>query len=332
MSGGTESHVAPAGADRLDRFLATWPSIGTRRRAREAVESGKVSIDGRAVSPEEHGLPLPEGVVVAVAWNRPGSSRVVTRAERKLTEVGLRVLYEDADVVVVDKAPGMVVHPGAGHAQGTLVHALLHHVDDLSGVGGEERPGIVHRLDRGTSGLLVVAKHDRAHRALAEQFAEHSAHRTYLALTIGAPDRLTGTIRSELARDPKDRLRFASSETGMGKEAITHWRRLGTGRGLALVACRLETGRTHQIRVHLTEAGWPIAGDPLYRRRFAQPPAWLAPRLAPHRPLLHAWRLAFDHPSDGRRLVLEAPLPPDMADVLADAGIPAPTRDPFDRP
>lgn len=212
---------------------------------------------------------------------------------------------------MIDKAPGMVVHPGAGHPRGTLVNALLHHLDDLSGIGGAIRPGIVHRLDKGTSGLLVVAKTDQAHQCLAAQFADHSAGRTYLALCAGQPALDQGTLRSQLGRHPKHRVRFASVEHG--KEAITHWaveERLGT---ISAIRAVLDTGRTHQIRVHLSEAGWPLLGDPLYGR--ARAPASIRGLLPEDRPMLHARELRLRHP-DGRDLVFHAPLPPDMQAVL----------------
>jgi 23S rRNA pseudouridine1911/1915/1917 synthase len=232
------------------------------------------------------------------------------------------IVYQDADVAVIDKAPGMVVHPGAGNWDGTLVNALLFHLGGLSGCNGELRPGIVHRLDRGTSGLLVVAKHDVAHARLAAQFAEHSAGRTYLALCMGEPRESSGTIRSKLDRHPGDRLRFASRTDGRGKAAITHWEAVGYGRGMCLIQCRLETGRTHQIRVHLTEAGWPLAGDPLYKRGERPDPPWLKGHLPGQRPMLHAWKLRFAHPADGRPMAFEAPPPADFANAVDVCEIP----------
>ncbi len=316
------SGVAPKSA-RLDVVVVALAPELSRVAATRLVREGHVQVDGVVITRASETVQA--GTPVAIVLPPPVPTELVGE------DLPLRIVHEDADIIVIDKDPGMVVHPGAGHTHGTLVNALLHHVDDLSGVGGEERPGIVHRLDRGTSGLIVVAKHDQAHRALAAQFADHSAYRTYLGITLGIPDRLTGTITSSLARDPKDRLRFASTDSSFGKEAITHWRQLASGRGLALVACRLETGRTHQIRVQLTEQGWPLVGDPLYRRRFAQPPPWLSALVPPDRPMLHAWRLAFDHPSSGERMVLEAPVPADILAVLAAASMGAPKKDPFDR-
>jgi 23S rRNA pseudouridine1911/1915/1917 synthase len=217
----------------------------------------------------------------------------------------------------------MVVHPAAGHADGTLVNGLLHHIDDLSGIGGVQRPGIVHRLDRDTSGLLVVAKHDRAHQHLAAQFADHSARRRYLAVCLGTPSSLRGTVRSHLARHPKDRVRFATTELpGKGKHAITHWAIRGKGRGLALLEFELETGRTHQIRVHATESGWPLCGDPMYKRRGVRAPAWARSEGLDARTMLHAWRLRLVHPSNDTLVTFRAKPPTDFQALLDAAGIP----------
>ncbi len=236
-------------------------------------------------------------------------------------DLPLKIVYEDDDLVVVDKAAGMVVHPGAGHPDGTLVNALLHHVDGLSGIGGVERPGIVHRLDRGTSGLLVVAKHDVAHQHLAAQFADHSAARSYLALCLASPPAKRGRRETLLARHPRDRVRFASTHDDRGKRAVTHWQVLGEGRGLALVGCELETGRTHQIRVHLTELGCPLLGDSLYKQRRLCTPAWLEDVLWQGRVLLHAWRLRLVHPRTAALQEFRAELPPDFTEALSRAGI-----------
>ncbi len=219
----------------------------------------------------------------------------------------------------------MVVHPAPGHTSGTLVHALLHHLDDLSGIGGEQRPGIVHRLDRGTTGLLVVAKHDRAHRHLADQFARRVAGRTYLALCHGVPAADQGTIESELARHPRERVRMASTDRG-GRHAVTHWRVRARADGASLLQCRLQTGRTHQVRVHLSEQGWPLIGDGLYRRRACRLPPALRGIVDDTgvRPLLHAWQLRLIHPTSGEALSFDAPLPADLQAGLAALGIPRP--------
>jgi 23S rRNA pseudouridine1911/1915/1917 synthase len=241
------------------------------------------------------------------------------RADRAVPQdLPLRIVHEDAHLAVIDKAPGMVVHPSPGHPDGTLVNALLHHLDGLSGIGGVERPGIVHRLDKGTSGLLVVAKHDEAHQSLAAQFADKSAGRVYLALCLGQPEAEQGTVRSWLGRHPTDRLRWCSQPEGVGKHAVTHWAVEARAGTVTLVRCWLETGRTHQVRVHLSEQGWPLAGDATYKRRGKRPPARLAPHVDPEgqRPLLHAWQLSLTHPATGERCTWSAPPPDDYAAAL----------------
>jgi 23S rRNA pseudouridine1911/1915/1917 synthase len=240
-------------------------------------------------------------------------------------DLNLDIRYRDEHIAVVNKPAGMVVHPSRGHDRSTLVHGLMHAFDRLPVLGGEERPGIVHRLDKGTSGLMVVACTDQAHLHLQKQFADHSAGRHYLALALGVPDLEAGCIRSSLGRDPKDRFRFRSVEEG-GKEAVTHWRveerlaprkkgKLNT-HWVSAIRCRLETGRTHQVRVHLLEQNLPILGDPLYRSR-TQPPQWLHAMLSEiDHQLLHARRLELSHPVSGERMVFEVPPPPDFQQVL----------------
>jgi 23S rRNA pseudouridine1911/1915/1917 synthase len=302
---------------RLDLALVdTFPDL-SRSAAARLVREGHVRVDGAVAA-------RPSIVVeagAALALERPPPRRSGVEAEA----LPLRIVLEDEDLAVIDKEAGMVVHPAPGHAGGTLVNALLHHLDGLSGIGGEERPGVVHRLDRGTSGLLVVAKHDAAHRALAAQFATHTAGRTYLALVSGSPREGQGTIESELGRHPTDRVRQASVRSG-GRHAVTHWTRLGTAGTTSLLACTLETGRTHQVRVHLSEQGWPILGDALYARRGHKVPASLRGLVdeSGARPLLHAWILAFDHPRTGDRTVLTAPPPPDFAAALDALELPVP--------
>ena len=239
--------------------------------------------------------------------------------------LALPILYQDADVIVVDKPAGMVVHPAAGHADGTLVNALLHHVDDLSGIGGEKRPGIVHRLDRGTSGLLVVAKHDAAHDALAKQFQNREVEKEYLALAWG--EVMAGRrIDAPIGRDPVNRKKMSaatskaphdSNRIRRSREAVTrivaaeHF-----GRMLTLAQVAIHTGRTHQIRVHLSAIGHPVVGDPLYGGVHRRVPGDLRAVTHLDRPFLHAARLAFAHPSDGRRMEFESPLPGDLQRVL----------------
>ena len=291
---------------RLDKLLVRWLPDLSRARLQELIARGLVTVDGlpcrRATKPK-----LGQLVEIEI----PPPAPATPQAE----DIPLRIVYQDADIAVVDKPAGMVVHPAPGHASGTLVNALLHALDDLSGIGGELRPGIVHRLDKGTSGLMVVAKHDLAHRHLQAQFADHSAGRTYEALVLGGPDLDAGTIRSQLGRHPRDRMRFAS--VAEGKRAVTHWtveRRLER---CTLMVCKLETGRTHQIRVHLTEQGWPLLGDPLYGRGRTPPPAVRQALGEVDHQLLHARRLELEHPTTGERLVWEVPRPADFEAVLA---------------
>lgn len=294
-------------ADRLDKALAESLPDLSRSRVAALIKDGCVRVGDRVVERPSHGVR--PGETIAITLPPPVPDVAVPQ------DLPLRILYEDSAVVVVDKAAGMVVHPGAGHADGTLVNALLHHVGDLSGIGGVERPGIVHRLDRGTSGLLVVAKNDRAHRALSEQLADRTAGRRYLAIVHGVPTASAGTIRSHLGRDPRDRTRFCSvDDPESGRIAITHWRRMAAGRASALVLCKLQTGRTHQIRVHLTELGHPLVGDPTYRlagSRIDADARALVDQLD-GRPMLHAWRLSFVHPDSGERLSFVAPVPDDI--------------------
>lgn len=299
---------------RLDTVVAALVPDLSRSRIASLIREGAVSVDGTITRRPSTTVQPGARVVLDV----PAPVPVAAQPQ----DLPLSIVYQDEAIVVVDKAPGMVVHPGPGHADGTLVNALLHHVGDLSGIGGGLRPGIVHRLDRGTSGLVVVAKGDAAHRALARQFAERTAGRTYLALVHGSPSEEAGTIRSRLARHPTDRLRWASTEGEHGKPAVTHWRvrqRAGT---VSLLECELETGRTHQIRVHLSEAGWPLVGDGVYRRRGTRLPARLRSLVDPsgERPMLHAWRLRLLHPVTGEPMTFEADPPADMRAALEALG------------
>jgi 23S rRNA pseudouridine1911/1915/1917 synthase len=226
----------------------------------------------------------------------------------------LAILYDDADLVVVDKPAGMVVHPGAGHAQGTLVNALLHHVKDLSGIGGELRPGIVHRLDRGTSGVMVVAKNDAAHQELSRQFTLREVEKEYAALVWGVVQ-AGRRIESPIGRDPNDRQKM-SSRARHARHAVTRVTGAEHLRGVSLLTVAIHTGRTHQIRVHLSEIGHPIVGDPTYGGIRRHLPADLRALGRLERPFLHALRLAFAHPADGRMLEFTAPLAPDLQRVL----------------
>lgn len=303
---------------RLDAVVAVLAPDLSRARVAALVRDGAVTVDGQVVTRPSTRVAPGAHVIVAV----PDPVPLVAVAQA----LPLDIVFEDEDLVVVDKPAGMVVHPAPGHPDHTLVNALLHHVGDLSGIGGVQRPGIVHRLDRGTSGLLVVAKGDAAHQSLAAQFATKTAGRTYLALVLGAPAAERGTIVSHLARHPTDRMRWASTSGPHGKRAVTHWTvgaRAGT---VSLLTCELETGRTHQIRVHLTEQGWPLVGDRTYARRGAKLPASLRGIVDPEveRPMLHAWRLRLTHPRTGARLVLEAGVPLDFQAALDAVGVQIP--------
>jgi 23S rRNA pseudouridine1911/1915/1917 synthase len=226
----------------------------------------------------------------------------------------LDIVYQDTDLVVVDKPAGMVVHPAAGHASGTLVNALLHQVRDLSGIGGEARPGIVHRLDRGTSGLMVIAKHDRAHAELARQFHDREVEKEYVALVWGVVQ-AGRRIDLPIGRDPADRKKM-SARARRARTATTRVTKALHMPGVTLIHVAIATGRTHQIRVHLSAIGHPIVGDAVYGGLRRRVPGDLRPVLALERPFLHAGRLAFRHPADGRRMEFEAPLPRDLQIVL----------------
>jgi 23S rRNA pseudouridine1911/1915/1917 synthase len=262
-------------------------------------------VEGRSARPSQR---VRAGERIELNLPEPGAARLEPEP------IPLRVVHEDPDLIVVDKPAGLVVHPAPGHASGTLVHALLHHCRDLSGVGGELRPGIVHRLDKGTSGLIVAAKHDRAHRHLAEQFRAHSIEREYLALVRGRPRADAGSVDAAIGRHPTDRKRF-STRTARGRSARTHWKVELRFAEHTLLRVRLETGRTHQIRVHLASVGLPIAGDPVYGGRKPGAPAGLV------RPALHAALLGFEHPRTGERLRFSSELPEDLARVLAELSV-----------
>jgi 23S rRNA pseudouridine1911/1915/1917 synthase len=317
--------VAPedAGA-RLDRFLAERPELAdaqvSRTRIKALAEAGRVSVDGRPATGVSAKVVAGSEIVVEIPPAAP--------AEPAAEAIPLDIVYEDDAIIVIDKPAGLVVHPAAGHAAGTLVNALIAHCgDSLSGIGGVKRPGIVHRLDKDTSGLLVVAKTDRAHRGLAALFADHGRTmpfvREYLALVWGAPERRSGTIEAALGRHATQREKMAVVHGDRGKEAVTHWRLVesyGDRNGkpiAALVACRLETGRTHQIRVHMAHVGCPLIGDPVYATGFKTkekllPEAAREAAAALGRQALHAAILAFPHPVTGEELDFESPAPADF--------------------
>lgn len=237
-------------------------------------------------------------------------------SENEAQDLPLVIAYEDDDVIVVDKPAGLVVHPAAGNADGTLVNALLHHcAGQLSGVGGVARPGIVHRIDKGTSGLIIAAKNDVAHEGLAKQFADHSIVRRYQALVYGHPRPMAGSVDAAIARASANRKKMAVVPAGKGKHAVTHYKTLETMDHASLIECRLETGRTHQVRVHMTHIGHPLLGDPAYGRA-KKPISDLLKSLQFERQALHAAVLGFVHPKSGKSITLTSSIPPDMLELL----------------
>lgn len=311
----------PSGEERLDKALARlWPDL-SRSRLQRLIRDGHVRMAGLvvadpAIRPEEQ---------AAITLDMPPPAPASPEAE----PIPLAIVHEDEDVIVIDKPAGLVVHPGAGHGAGTLVNALLAHCGgSLSGIGGVARPGIVHRLDKDTSGLLVVAKTDRAHRSLSAQFADHGRtgplERAYLAFAWGVPEPRRGVVEAPLARSPAHREKMAVAPAGRGRHALTRYRveetfPAGDAAPLAsLLRCELETGRTHQIRVHLAHLHHPLIGDDLYGAGFRTKAARLPPSARARaeglgRQALHATLLQFAHPADGAILRFQSPLPADLA-------------------
>lgn len=309
--------------ERLDRFLAARLAQMSRSRLKALIEQGLVSTAGRTI--EEPGYRVKPGSIFTIRLPEPEPAVPEPEA------ISLDVVYEDDSLVVIDKPAGLVVHPAAGHRTGTLVNALIAHCGaSLSGIGGVKRPGIVHRLDKDTSGLLVVAKTDQAHQGLSQQFAAHGRDgrlaRAYLALVWGAPDKRKGRIDAALARHPADRTRIAVVRNE-GRAAVTHFEVLETFSGIdgtpvaSLVRCLLETGRTHQIRVHMAHLGHPVLGDPLYGKAFRTKAAKLTAIAGPAlealgRQALHAAELGFEHPVSGKRLRFSSQPPADFCRLL----------------
>jgi 23S rRNA pseudouridine1911/1915/1917 synthase len=293
---------------RLDRFLVSVLPGQSRSHIQRLIQNGHVHVAGRQAKANQK---VKEGQQVTVDIPEPVEPAPAAEA------LPLEVVYQDRDVIVIDKPAGMVVHPAAGHSSGTLVNALLHHVSDLSGVGGEKRPGIVHRLDRGTSGLMVVAKHDAAHAELARQFRDREVEKEYVALVWGVVQ-AGRRVDAPIGRDPVDRKKM-SARARRSREAVT--RIVGAepfGQTLTLARVAIQTGRTHQIRVHLSTIGHAIVGDALYGGVRRRVPGDL--RVVTHlmRPFLHAARIAFKHPGDGRRMEFTSALPEDLQRVLDD--------------
>ncbi len=301
--------------ERADRFLAARLDGTSRSRIKGLIESGAITVDGRTLS--DPSLRVKAGQTFAIVFPVPVAAEPVAQ------EIALTVVYEDEEVIVVDKAAGMVVHPAPGNPDGTLVNALLAHCGpSLQGIGGVRRPGIVHRIDKDTSGLLVVAKTEAALAGLQRQFADHSAARSYSAVVWGLPNPAAGTIEGPIGRHPVDRQRMAIVHRG-GRAAVTRYRTVRrAGSRAALLECRLETGRTHQIRVHLASRGHPLVGDPVYgrtrgARQAGQDAAARAALAGFSRQALHAATLGFSHPITGLWLEFASPMPHDMGTLLA---------------
>ncbi len=287
---------------RIDRHLVTALPELSRSRIQQLIRSGSVRLNGAITRPHQI---VRTGDQIELT--NPPPEKIETRPEA----IPLEILFEDDDLIVINKPAGMTVHPGAGHHEHTLVNALLHHCSTLSGIGGKERPGIVHRLDKETSGCLVAAKNDIAHRELSKQFATRTVEKIYLALVAGKLRKQTGVIEEKIGRHPVQRKRMSVSSP-RGREARTEYRVLRLNEQASLIECRLHSGRTHQIRVHLHHLGHPVLGDKIYGLRFAKN----FPRQ-----MLHAWKLGFRHTRTGERKNFEAPLPDDFEQAIALTGL-----------
>ena len=298
---------------RLDRALADALPTLSRERLKALVKSGALEGDGAAFRDPSSKVRGDEQFRLAVPEPEP--------AHNEAQDIPLAIVFEDEHLLVLDKPAGLVVHPAAGNRDGTLVNALLHHCQGrLSGIGGVARPGIVHRIDKDTSGLLVVAKTDVAHEGLAKQFAAHSIDRRYLAVVSGVPTLAEGSVDAPLARSATDRKKIAIVKDGRGKRAVTHWRVLKKWRDASLVECRLETGRTHQVRVHMASIGHPLLGDPVYGR-YGKRLQELVKALNFRRQALHAAVLGFTHPVTKDRLSFESAVPQDMQELFKALGV-----------
>ena len=292
---------------RIDKVLSDACGL-SRERIKALLGDGRVTLDGKVQT--QASFKAPAGSTFAITVPE------VTAAEAQAQDIPLVVVYEDSELIVIDKPAGLVVHPAAGNLDGTLVNALLHHCrGQLSGIGGVARPGIVHRIDKDTSGLLVVAKTDRAHEGLARQFADHSIERAYLAVVGGRPVPTTGTIEGAIGRSSANRKKMAVVTDGRGKHAITHYRTVEYLTGSTLIECRLETGRTHQVRVHLSSIGHALLGDPAYGRTHSSLRSILQ-RLGFFRQALHAAELGFVHPVSGETVHFVSKLPVDMGMLI----------------
>jgi len=298
---------------RLDRALAAVAPTISRERLKTLIRTGAVESAGKLLRDPATKVRGDESFRIEVPEPRP--------AHNAPQDIPLRIAFEDEHLLVVDKPAGLVVHPAAGNLDGTLVNALLHYCEgSLSGIGGVARPGIVHRIDKDTSGLLVVAKTDVAHEGLARQFAAHSIDRRYMAIVWGVPKTAEGIVDAPLARSSTNRKKIAIVKGGRGKRAVTHWKRLDVLRDAALVECRLETGRTHQVRVHMASIGHPLLGDPVYGRA-GKTHHKLLKELQFERQALHAAELGFTHPVTKDRLSFSSAMPPDMQELFNALGV-----------
>lgn len=287
--------------ERLDTWLSRYRGDHSRARWQALIRSGDVQVNGSKTK-ANHRLKEKDVVTFTI----PPATPIDLEPEN----IPLDILYEDSDIIVIHKPSDLVVHPAAGHETGTLVHGLLYHCKDLAGVGGEERPGIVHRLDKDTSGVLVVAKNETAMRSLGEQFKGRDVEKIYFAIVYGHPSPESGTIETDIGRSQHDRKKMSATPPS-GKPATTHYETKKKFKDAALVRVRIETGRTHQIRVHLAHIGHPVLGDSEYGGRRVQVPGAMAGRQ-----MLHAASLKFQHPTDGKPMVFEAPIPKDMQAFL----------------
>ena len=298
---------------RLDRALADAMPTVSRERLKALIRSGALEGAGNLHRDPATKVRGDEAFRLTLPEPKP--------AHNEAQDIPLTIAFEDEHLLVVDKPAGLVVHPAAGNFDGTLVNALLHHCKgSLSGIGGVARPGIVHRIDKDTSGLLVVAKTDVAHEGLARQFAAHSIDRRYLAIVSGVPKSAEGTVDAPLARSSANRKKFAIVGEGRGKRAVTHWKRLTPLRDSALIECRLETGRTHQVRVHMASIGHPLLGDPVYGRSGGAHRKILK-ELGFERQALHAATLGFIHPITMNRLSFNSGMPADMQELFSALGV-----------
>lgn len=293
---------------RLDRALAEALPDLSRERLKSLIKGGRVARGDGTILWDPSAKAVPATLELRLPKPAP--------AHNVAQDLGLVIAYEDEHLIVVDKPAGLVVHPAAGNFDGTLVNALLHHcAGQLSGVGGVARPGIVHRIDKDTSGLIVAAKHDKAHEGLAKQFAAHSIDRRYLALATGRPMPANGTVDAALGRSATNRKKMAVVAEDRGKHAITHYRTVEPLKGATLVECRLETGRTHQVRVHMMHIGHPLVGDPVYGRA-KKPLSDVLKARNFTRQALHAAHLGFIHPVTGNVIALDSEIPPDMRELI----------------